>query len=632
MLLKSNVIRVTLTPDRVLLPVGREVQAQITVQNAGFLVDAFSIEVLGLDNAWYSLSRSSLSLFPGEEAASTITFRLPSRNEAVAQPYPFTVRVTSAKSPQEVTTEAGVLEVEPSLVYEASLSPEKVTGRRGAFTLTLANGGNAGLSFGLAGEDPERYCRFTFEPAAPTTPPRSKAEVAISVRPRRRPIIGRPKTYNLTITVTPDKTPEVRTLRAQLDAVAWIRWWYIPATLLALVVMAILGYTAYWAIFARENWTYFRQEKWDLIDIQALEKIEPGKVYSFPFQLVSRSGGPKAPIPEGSVAIRGNVIWDDTFNAAPSVQVTLEHPHGNCKTQREGREDAPFDFEGIAVTTADVQDEWIIYIENDDFKDEIPRNGRLFLKAAVSTGHRPEKNPDYMLVQQALSTVSEVHPCRTDWDDEMILTGQAGEGLEHGIIFTRPLDISQKVISPPAAIQELLIDATWEREGDGAAMVQSIFVVLRDPQGHCWTTQELQTSELERETLFIFPVGAEKVPCRDRLVGRDLWNFINWITYMPSSYQGAQPLVRFCQHANGTALFDDSNSIPRVFEASSDGSSADPATGWRIYLMNPDELAPPPVVRFKVRGDDDWQVFLREPASVVLGPPPLGPAGVCGGK
>ena len=167
----SDLIRVTLQPDNLQAGPGEEVQAEILVQNAGLLVDAYSIEVLDLDPGWFRLSSDNLPLFPGDTGTVNLVLRPPVGSDAVAQSYEFTINVVSSVDPSNQTSIGSILEVSPVYSFDTSIFPEKVTGTAGSYNLSIYNTGNAQIIFDLDGSDPEGFCRFAFQPEQPVLPP-----------------------------------------------------------------------------------------------------------------------------------------------------------------------------------------------------------------------------------------------------------------------------------------------------------------------------------------------------------------------------------------------------------------------------------------------------------------------------
>ena len=121
----SDLILVTLELESLRAGPGEEIVTSVIVQNAGRVVDGYSITLVGLDTGWYQLSTSSVSLFPGDSAPVGLTIRIPAGTEAVAGPYEFSVSVVSGVSASEETTVVGSLEVTPSYNFEWDIRPER---------------------------------------------------------------------------------------------------------------------------------------------------------------------------------------------------------------------------------------------------------------------------------------------------------------------------------------------------------------------------------------------------------------------------------------------------------------------------------------------------------------------------
>jgi hypothetical protein len=698
----SDLIRVTLQPENLQAGPGVEVQAEIEVRNASGLVDAYSIEVLGLDPGWFRLSSAELPLFPGDSGTVSLMVLPPVGGEAAAKSYEFTIKVVSSVDPTNETSIRSSLEVEPAYSFDMNIFPEKVTGTAGSFNLSIANTGNAQLAFALEGSDPEGFCRFSFEPEEAVVPPWEKLDVAVTARPRRRPVYGKPKTYNLTVNATPDKTPELRTLHVQLDAIARVRKWYIPVTIASLVLLLVIGYSTYWAVSLRADWTYFGAETWDA-EVTFKDSLLHGQVYPFMFEFHSTVEDGSAPELVEDLKLRIDVIWPEILDVAPSIELVLRSPEGKCSLpEKVGRTDAPFPhslvfqdackdvpfgeflmdltnddapkpsvynhgspileycvanlgqpdervvYEGsnpkrYEQYIASTGGQWTLFIMHQHPTEQPPESVTVKLKAANENGDPPpglfffkgkRKHDEFslnltktlFLNAESEQVSASTDRCGTQWDDAVTLIGRNENGIEHGTVFVRPLEVSPREGAPSQPIQEVLIEATWGKGEGGGIIAERVFIVLRDGHGNCWTTVQGQTSEHDPETMSELPVASQQDSCRDQLAGQLLWNFINWNTFEPSAYEGVQPLVRFCPHQQGTTLFSELDAVPRVFEPSWEANTTQ---GWNLYIINPDYIAAPPQVTLKVRGDDNWQLKIIEPANSSLGAPPLVPASTC---
>jgi hypothetical protein len=394
-------IRLELDPGSVEVGGGESIETLVTLQNTGTLVDVMTLAVVGLDARFYELDSTEFRLFPGDEASAVLRFHPPRSSDVLSGAYTFNVTVGSRNNPDHEISTTGSLQVNPFYEFEAALSPEKITGATGTFTLSVKNQSNDSLSFAGSGSDAEGFCSYTFTPAPLTVAAGQEAEANVSVRTRKRPLRGKPKTYNLSIMVTPDKTSDLRTLRAQLDAIARVRPWHIPVLVLALTMLLVGVYSLFWWLTLSESWNYVGQEKWDDQGIQTIEyPLTHGIVYSIAFNLeaypeimvdeggftnklskaresisdagqnidtagrMARQIGVNTSAVDSKVvkvesadgksnhyvnnlggaegesdpSIRVQIQWEDQADVASSLTVILRSPHGKCSTpQRMGR-------------------------------------------------------------------------------------------------------------------------------------------------------------------------------------------------------------------------------------------------------------------------------------------------------
>ena len=159
----SDFIRVTMAPDNLHISPGDTAEFVITIQNASNVVDLFLIEVQGLDSSWFKLSVPNSSLMPRDEGSSTLTITPPMSSDAIANEYPFTVKVSSQKDPAQQSVVSGKLEVQAFYSYSLDLRPQRMTGPKGHYSPFITNSGNAALDFTLEGRDPEDLCQFYFD-------------------------------------------------------------------------------------------------------------------------------------------------------------------------------------------------------------------------------------------------------------------------------------------------------------------------------------------------------------------------------------------------------------------------------------------------------------------------------------
>jgi hypothetical protein len=271
-------------PTEITVEPGETGSSVIKLQNISTLVDVFQISVSSLGSDFYLLSQTEFRLFPGDDAELEINFSPPASSSSLAGLYEFTVNLTSRNHPGETLSIPATVEVSPYYAFETSIRPERVTGSSGEFSLSITNQSNTALSFQGRGEDPEDFCRFQFPSDSVEISPGQQLEVPVRVTTRKRPFRGSPKSYSLSIAVTPDQVSDLRTMRAQFDATARLKGWAIPAALVLFSIALIAVYSAFWGVALQNDWTFFGSENWDQT-VTVDYSLSHGTIYSFTFCL-----------------------------------------------------------------------------------------------------------------------------------------------------------------------------------------------------------------------------------------------------------------------------------------------------------------------------------------------------------
>ncbi len=197
-------ITVNLTPPEVRVAAGAPPVAVVAeVRNRGTTVDQYSIEIENLEPSWYTVVTQSVSLFPGDSAPMRIELHPPKGTATRAGSYTFVVRARSHADPTLVGTTKGVVQVGSYTNFQAELAPKRVTGRRGRYNLSVANGGNQEVSFALRGRDAENKLRFSFPRRDVTVAPGSKVMVPVTVKPRGFRPIGDARRHPFALYIRP---------------------------------------------------------------------------------------------------------------------------------------------------------------------------------------------------------------------------------------------------------------------------------------------------------------------------------------------------------------------------------------------------------------------------------------------
>jgi hypothetical protein len=220
---------------------GESVEATITIRNQSQIVDQFGIRIQGLDPSWWTLSTSSVSLFPGEQGEAKLTIHPPKEAESKAGSYSFQVRAVSQANPEEMTEEEAYLVLRGFLVWDVEMSPTKVAGRSGTYRITANNSGNTDITLIFEGKDPEEALDYTFSHDKVTVPAGESALITLKVRPRKE---ERDKLYSFQVLVRPAgaevSSKEVKTINGKLEykrrRLPW-KWMLLGV---AIVVIAVL--------------------------------------------------------------------------------------------------------------------------------------------------------------------------------------------------------------------------------------------------------------------------------------------------------------------------------------------------------------------------------------------------------
>lgn len=248
----SDRIKAKLTPASLQVNAGGEpIEASITVQNLGDIVDRFSFQLDDLDSAWYTFSESGVSLFPNDRAQVQIKFQVPKKEGIKSGAYPFSLRVVSESNPEEYSIVQGSIEVSPLAEFHLDINPKRVeTRKRAEYRITLANSGTADLTFNLKARDTEEGCRFWFTPQNPVVPAWQTVVVKLTGQPKRRPWLGENKHYNFTLAVNIEGKKESKSLNGEL--IYRPRWrslrplWRVLRILLILAAIAGAIYFVLW--------------------------------------------------------------------------------------------------------------------------------------------------------------------------------------------------------------------------------------------------------------------------------------------------------------------------------------------------------------------------------------------------
>jgi hypothetical protein len=236
----AEAIRVTLSPDRLVVqPDGDPVETTITIQNNGASVDQYAVELDQLPTTWYTLSNTSVALFPQDKEEAKLIIHPPKGAAAKAGNYPFSVTALSRADSTQATRVDGMVQIGSVGAFDFALAPPKLVGRRGKYMLHLNNGGNADVNVDLTATDPGDKCRFTFSPQKVTLVAGLRSSVPVVVRPKRNWLVGPRKNFDFTVRAAPNNGP-VKTANGVLVHKPMFRTLRPLRNLILLLILLIL--------------------------------------------------------------------------------------------------------------------------------------------------------------------------------------------------------------------------------------------------------------------------------------------------------------------------------------------------------------------------------------------------------
>ena len=345
--------------DQANVPVepGQSAAVTVTVRNTGTVVDEFAIEVLGDAAAWATAEPPTVSLFPGAEGTSRITFAPPRSPASRAGSVGFGVMVRSREDAAGSTVAEAALDVAPFLQPAAELIPRTSHGSRtGRHDLAIDNRGNTRLEATLEGLDPDRVTRFVVDPPNLAVEPGVAAFAKLAVKPAKTFWRGGAKTRNFQVAVRPDAPgAEPILVDGSYLQEPILPWWFTRAllALLGLIIAAIL----LWVLFLKPQ-----------IASTAADTLNDFGFSAKPGSSAGGGGGP-TPAPGGTSA------------PAPSGQIDATAAPSGELVRIDRRLDRVTD--GIQPTSAD------LFITDLIFSNPTGATGDLTLQREGASGTTP---------------------------------------------------------------------------------------------------------------------------------------------------------------------------------------------------------------------------------------------------
>ncbi|HXH20673.1 MAG TPA: hypothetical protein VNN10_01495 [Dehalococcoidia bacterium] len=180
--------------------------AILTIQNRGKVAERYQLSVSGIPEDWIGFATSEVRLEPG--ASTQVPLRITPRTGAdwPAGDYEFRVRAAPVASPGLYAEVGGLISISGVASFDARLAPVQAEGGTATYTLTAVNTGDLPLSLTLEAADPEKMCRFKYDPPRDLSPGQ-QAVVRLKAGARRNGIIGSRETFDFRVRVLPSGQP-----------------------------------------------------------------------------------------------------------------------------------------------------------------------------------------------------------------------------------------------------------------------------------------------------------------------------------------------------------------------------------------------------------------------------------------
>jgi len=157
-------------PETVEVSPGDSGFISVAITNTSSVIDAYQVQVFGLDPTWVDIEPARLSLFPGDTESVSINLRLP--EDYPASRRTLAVNVVSDDDPGSFALSQVELAVQPLTQTSLQIDPTMITsGHSATFGMVIGNIGNAAVTATGFAVDPEDLAEFTFEPPHVVVPP-----------------------------------------------------------------------------------------------------------------------------------------------------------------------------------------------------------------------------------------------------------------------------------------------------------------------------------------------------------------------------------------------------------------------------------------------------------------------------
>lgn len=195
-------MRTVAFPDSVDVTPGSSGVISVAITNTTSVIDAYRVQVFGLDPEWVTVNPPRVSLFPGQTENVEIEVRLP--DDYPASERTVSVNVSSDDDPGAFSLNQVAIAVLPRTRTTVRLDPAMITGGRSArFGMIVSNDGNAAVTAAGYAVDPEALAEFRFTPPHVVVPPGRDQVIEVTASGGRN-WFGQPRARTFTFGVETD--------------------------------------------------------------------------------------------------------------------------------------------------------------------------------------------------------------------------------------------------------------------------------------------------------------------------------------------------------------------------------------------------------------------------------------------
>ena len=195
---------VSVREKHVFVEPGETVRAAVSVRNVSGIIETYDLTPMGPASPWVTVLPPSVSLFPGEEETSTVTFRPPTSSAVVAGDYVVSVRARSQVNSHCMAADELVVSVEPFYRFETDIARSTFQVRTKATAqICISNKGNSTMTYAVNAVDPEDYVKIIIRDRTVTLAPGESVWIPISVKMAPRIFGTANDTRTITATIVP---------------------------------------------------------------------------------------------------------------------------------------------------------------------------------------------------------------------------------------------------------------------------------------------------------------------------------------------------------------------------------------------------------------------------------------------